>query len=112
MFSGEAKRPSAPNDLLGKTTGRWKRVVAEELDDLGKMAQPWFCGSHFPIMNRGLIHPELLSHLGLEQAEVEPAFAEVVAYRNKLSRIGLRWWLGRLPAQMAKRQRNGAPAAT
>ena len=45
----------------------------------------------------GLVYAELLSHLGLEQTEVEPALAEVVAYRNELSRIGLRWWLGRLP---------------
>ena len=78
-----------PDDLLGKATGRWERVVAEEPDDLGEMAQPWFCGSHFPIMNRGLIHPELLSDLGLEQTEVEPALAEVVTDRNELSGIGL-----------------------
>jgi len=29
-------------------------------------------------MDRHLIHPKLLSDLGLEEAEVEPALAEVV----------------------------------
>ena len=40
-------------------------------------------------MDGCLIHAKLLSHLGLEQAEIEPALAEVVAYRNELSGIGL-----------------------
>ena len=98
--------------MLGKGLYRREGVVAEELDDLGEEMNPWFGSSLFPVGDGALIHPDLLSHLRLEQPEVKLAFAEVVAYRNELSRIGLRWWLGRLPAQMAKRQRNGAPAAT
>ena len=43
----------------------------------------------FPITNRRFIHTELLGHFGLEKPEVERALAEVIAYRNKLSRIGL-----------------------
>ena len=58
------------------------------------------------------IHTDLLSRLGLKEAEVEPAFSEVVAYRNELSGIGLWEWLDRFQSQVAKRQRNGAPAGT
>ena len=43
----------------------------------------------FPVVDGGFIHTELLSDPGLEQTEVEPALAEVVAYRNKLAGIGL-----------------------
>ena len=100
------------DDLLGNGSSGRERVVAEEPDDLGEMPQPWFCGLHFPVVDGGFIHAELLSDLGLEEAEVEPALAEVVPYRNELSRIGLERWLGRLQTQMAKRQRNGAPAVT
>ena len=63
------------DDLLGKGLGRRERVVAEELDDLGQVPQGWLCGLHFPVVDGGLIHPELLSHLGLEEAEIEPTFA-------------------------------------
>ena len=96
-----------PDNLLGQGPGRREGVVAEELDDLGEVPQPGFCSFRFPVVDGRFIHPDLLSHLGLEQAEIEPVLAEVVAYRNELSWIGLRWWLGRLPAQMAKRQCNG-----
>jgi hypothetical protein len=34
-------------------------------------------GVYFPIMNRGFVHANLLSHLGLEQAEVQPALADM-----------------------------------
>ena len=88
-----------------------KRIIAEEVDDLGEEMNPWFGSSFFPVGDGALIHTDLLSHLELEQAEVEPALAEVVAYRNKLSRIGLRWWLGCFESQVATRQRNGASAA-
>ena len=53
------------------------------------MFQFRFCGFYFPVVDRRFVHTDLLSHLGLEQAKVEPALAEVVAYRNELSRIGL-----------------------
>ena len=83
-----------PDELFGEGPSCWKGVVAEELNDLGEVPQPGLCGLRFPVVDGGFIHPELLSHLGLEEAEVEPALAEVVAYRNELSGIGLEWWLG------------------
>ena len=70
------------NDLLGKGPGRWKRVVAEKLDDPGQVPQTGLRGLHFPVVNGGFVHPELLGHLGLEEAKVKPPFAEVVANRN------------------------------
>ena len=83
-----------PDDLLGKGPGKRKGVVAEEFDDLGEEMNPWFDSSLFPVGDSALIHPDLLSDLGLEEAEIEPALAEVVTYRNKLSWIGLERWLG------------------
>ena len=77
------------NDPLGKSSGRRNRVVAEEADDPREVPQAGFCGFHFPVVDGGFIHPELLSHLGLEQAEVKSALSEMVAYRNELSGIGL-----------------------
>ena len=108
-FSGQPERPAVPDDLLGKSLGRWKGIVAEESDDPGEVPQAGLSSLHFPVVDGCFIHAELLGHLGLEQAEIEPTLAEVVAYRNELSRIGLRWWLGRFQSQMATRQRNGVP---
>ena len=99
-----------PNGLLGDGPGRREWVVTQEPDNPRKVPQPGLRGMRFPVVDRGFVHTELLRYMGLEEAQVEPALAEVVAYRNELSGIGLRWWLGRLPAQMAKRQRNGARA--
>ena len=71
-----------------------------------------FCGLRFPVVDRRFVHTDLLSHLGLEQTEIEPVLAEVVAYRTKLSWIGLWEWLSRFEAQMAIRQRNGVGSNT
>jgi hypothetical protein len=71
-----------PDDLFGKGPSRRKWVVAEELDDLWNMPQPWFCGLRFPVVDGRFVHAELLGPLGLEQNKIEPALAEVVAYRN------------------------------
>ena len=92
------------NDPLGKGPGRREGVVAEEPDNLGKVPQPRLCGLHFPVVDRGFIHPELLSDLKLEKTEVESALAEVVTCRNKLSGIGLAQWFGRHPAEVTKGQ--------
>ena len=62
------------------------------------------------MVDGGFVYAKLLSHLGLEQAQVQPALAEVVADRNELSGIGLQEWLGRCEAQVATKQRNGACA--
>ena len=97
-----------PNELFGQGRGRREGIVAEECDDLGHGTNPKLCDPRFPVMDGRFIHAELLSHLGLEQAEIEPASAKVVAYRNELSWIGLREWLGRFEAQMATKQRNAA----
>ncbi len=66
------------DNLLSKSPGRREGVVAEEFDELGEALQCRFCTLRFPVMDRHLIHPKLLSDLGLEEAEVEPALAEVV----------------------------------
>lgn len=71
-----------PDDLLGKRLGWREGVIPEEPDDSREVPQAGFCGLHFPVVNSGFIHPELLSHLRLEEAEVEPTLAEVVTYRN------------------------------
>ena len=78
-----------PEDLLGNGMGRREWIVPEEPDDLGKVPQPGLRGVDFPVVDRGFVHAKLLSDLGLEQPKVKPAFAEVVAYRNELSWIGL-----------------------
>ena len=67
-----------PDDLLGKSPSRRKGVVAEEPDDLGEVAQLWLCPLPFPVVDSCLVYPELLSHLELEQAKVEPTLAKVV----------------------------------
>ena len=90
--------------MVGKGLGWREAVIAEEPDDLVKVPQPRLRGVHFPVVDCGFVNPELLSYLGLEEAEVKPTFAEVVAYRNELSWIGLRLWFGRHPPQMAKGQ--------
>jgi hypothetical protein len=94
--------------LSGKGPGRLEGVVAEELDDLGQVPQPGVRGTYLPVVDGGFVHPELLGYLGLEQAKVEPALAEVVAYRNYLLWIGLCEWFGRCEAEVATKQRNGA----
>ena len=66
-----------PDDLLGKSFGRRKGVVAKEPDDPGKVPQPWFCGLHFPVVDGRFIHPELLSHLLLEEAKIKSALTEM-----------------------------------
>ena len=98
-----------PNELFGEGPGRREGVVAKELDDSGEVTQPRLRGVDFPVVDGRFIHLDLLSHLGLEQAEIEPTLSEVVAYRNELARIGLERWLGRFQSQMATRQRNGVP---
>ena len=67
------------DDLLGKGLSSRQGVVAEEPDDLWDMAEDRLRGLHFPVVDGGFVYAELLSHLGLEQTKVEPAFAEVVA---------------------------------
>ena len=63
-------------------------------------------------MDGRFVHTELLSHLGLEQAQVKSPFAEVVSYRNYLSWIGLWEWFDCFEAEVATKQRNGARAGT
>ena len=75
--------------MLGKGLSGREGVAVQELDDFWDMAQSRFRRPHLPVVDGRFVHAELLSDLGLKQAEVEPALAEVVAYRNELSRIGL-----------------------
>jgi hypothetical protein len=78
-----------PDELLGKSPGRRKRVITQEGDDRGEVADSWLGSGFLPVGDGVFVHAELLSDLELEEAEVEPALAEVVAYRNYLSWIWL-----------------------
>jgi hypothetical protein len=50
--------------------------------------------------------------LSLEQAEVQPAFPDVVSYRTEPAGIGCGRRFLAYEAPVAKRQRRGVPAAT
>ena len=87
-------------------------IVAHEGNDFGDEAELRGAAIGLPVVDSGLVHPQLLSHLSLKQAEIEPSLPEMVTEGAQLAGISGR---RRLPAgqlKMAKGQRNPVGAAT
>ena len=76
---GEPSYLARSDESLGEGTRGIRGIVAQELDD-GR--NPSNCGLGFvafPIANRQLMDSDLCCNLGLEQAKVDSAGAEMIA---------------------------------
>ncbi len=63
-------------------------IVAHEGNDFGDEAELRGAAIGLPVVDSGLVHLQLLSHLSLKQAEIETTLPEVVAKRVQMGRIG------------------------
>ncbi len=83
-FAGEALLSptlacAKPLKSPGKGSRGWTRVVAQKADDRWEVTEFGCRPIELPISDRKAMNPHALPHLPLQQIEVNPATAEVIA---------------------------------
>ena len=76
---GKAAFSAACCEAFRKSAGGRCRIVAEEPNDGGNVADHWGRCVAFPVRNRGSVDTDLFRRVSLEQFEVQPAGANMVA---------------------------------